>query len=202
MYTIFILAAAFAPGQVQFFPDQPAQEPAGKAPAAKPASNIDARKETRDQVLRAVGPECLAFTRHYGDLGIYALKQCRPETGKNLVKLFNSGDLDRLKNPRAALQAVRQHGDAAAAWIVEHHEQLVDPDALECWCREPMEYVYDLKDIEQQAIQLRASRKYPPWLANLMADGNMAYIVMGVLALLFLVVAYRRKRRPAAPPAP
>lgn len=199
MNTIFFLAAALTVGQVQFFPDQ---APPTKTPVAKPAGNAEARKELRDQVLKTVGQEAIGFTKYYGDIAIYSLQQCGVESGKGLVRLHTSGDLARMRNPKAVLQAIRLHGDLAAVWVVEHHEQLVDPDVLECWCREPMEYVYELKDIEQQAALLKASRKYPLWLTGFMNDPNSIYIVLGFTILLLLVVAYRQRKKAAFPAAP
>ena len=187
MNTLLILILAIAPGE----------DPPVNAPAAKPKNEVEARKDARDQVLESVGKEALGFTKQYGDLGIYALRQCEPETGQKLVGLFTAGELARLRNPRAVLEAVRQHGEPAADWLALHHEQLVDPEALECWCKEPMEYVYELKDIEQQAALLRASRKYmPSWLVTMAGEWNMTHLVIGGLVLLLLVVLFL-KRRPA-----
>ena len=196
MNTFFILTATLMPGQASVTNlDLP---PAVK-PVPKVAQDAEARKEARDRVLRSIGPEALAFTKYFGDLGIYSLQQCEPETGKKLVKLFNAGDL-KLKNPRLALEAVREYGQPAARYLVEHHDKLTDPDALECWCKQPMEYIYDLRDIEQSAEQLRASRKHvPPWLANVTADWNVPYIVIAVLIVLVLLLAIWKRSPPAAP---
>lgn len=193
MHTILILAA-LTPGQVQFLPEKPAQEPAAKLP-----HNAVARKEARDQVLRSVGKDALTFTKKYGDLGIASLQQCSPESGKKLVALFNAGEFGKLKNPRAVLEAVRQHGDPAAAWLSEYHEKLADPEALECWVKNPLEFVFDLKDVEQAAEELRASRKFflPPWLGAISAEWNGPSIVIGVL-VVFLLVSVFWKRKPAA----
>src|SRR4051812_35973086 len=189
MDTILLLAATLAPGEMPMpVLYDPRRVPPADAPA-KPPDDVDARREARDLVLRSVGKDALAFTKQFGDLGIYSLQACEPETGEKLVKLYNGGELGKLKNPKAALEAVRKHGDLAGAWLAEHHALLEDPEALECWCGEPMEYVYDLKDIEQQAAQCRAGRKsLPPWLANATAEWNVPYVIIAVLAALLLLV--------------
>ena len=198
MNAIVLLAAALAPGEM---PVPVMYAPRALPPADPPAKlpdHADARREARDLVLRSVGKDALAFTKKFGDLGIYSLQACEPETGKKLVKLYNAGELGKLKNPRAALEAVRKHGDPAGAWLAEHHAMLEDPEALECWCGEPMEYVYDLKDIEQEAAQCRAHRKsLPPWLANVTAEWNVPYVIIAVLAALLLLVCVWKRRQPA-----
>jgi hypothetical protein len=187
-----MLTLALAPGQYAINPpDQVKTEP-------KAATSAEVRKDARDKVLQVIpGPETLAFTKFYGDLGVSALQQCGPESGRALVRLFGSGDLARLKNPKAALVAIRTHGALAATWLTEHFEQLVDPEALECWVKEPMEYVFELKDIEHQAAQLKASRRVvPPWASNLMANEHTGYVVFGGLVIALVVIVVRRRRAP------
>src|SRR5215207_7702455 len=143
MNTLLLLAALSAgqnhPGRAAAWPNEPARHRA------------ETRKEARDQVLRSAGPEALAFTKHFGDLGIYALAQCEPATAKRLVELFHGGELLKLGEARLALEAIRQHGQPVAAWLVEHHAKLTDRDALDCFAAEPMEFVYDLKDVAAAA---------------------------------------------------
>lgn len=194
MNALIIAAVLLISGQPQFFPDQPPPKQAVKAP-----DGIESRKAARDKVLAAVGQqEGLQFTKAFGDLAVEALGACDAEAGKGLVRLFLSGDLARLKNPRAALLAVRNNGTPAAQYLVQHHELLEDPVSLEIWCRTPMEFVFDLKDIELETTRLKESRRLiPSWLALLNSNGNWAYVVMVVLALLLVVVIVRRRKATA-----
>jgi hypothetical protein len=166
-------------------------------PQPYPQNSAEARKAARDQVLRSVGPEALAFTKRYGDLGIAALQQCSPETGKRLVALFNSGDLARLRNQQAALAAIQRNGNPAGAWLCDNIGRLSDPEALELWCKMPLEYVYDLKDIDRDAEDLRASRKLmPSWLKTDAGDWNMTAIGIGALVLLLVAAVFWKRRQP------
>jgi LPXTG-motif cell wall-anchored protein len=205
-----ILIAGTAHGQGGFgggFGGQPMLPPAPFVPnnpfppqqftPAPPPNSAEARREARDQVLRSVGPEALAFTKRYGDLGIAVLQQCSPEAGKKLVAMFNNGQLARLKNPQGALEAIRQNGEPPAAWFCNNIGRLSDPESLELWCRTPMEFVYDLKDLDQSAEELRASRKFmPSWLKTDTGEWNMTAIVIGGLVLLLLGAVFFKRRQP------
>jgi hypothetical protein len=183
MTAIFLLAA-IVPGQVPL-----------KATMDNQQGGIESRKEARDKVLAAIGKDALPFTKSFGDLGIEALAACEPETGKGIVRLFTSGDLARLKNQKAALNAIRNNGTPAAAWLVQHHEQLEDPVSLELWCRSPMEFVYDLKDIELETARAKESRQMvTSWTAWANRDGNMGYVVLGALGLVMVILAFRRRK--------
>jgi hypothetical protein len=191
MYSILILTATLAAGQ----------DPSNVKPSAvKSPQGPEARKEARDLVLRSVGADAMAFTKHYSELGVAALQQCEPATGKKIVQLYNSGELSKISNSRAVLEAVRQNGEPCGAWLAEHHAQLNDPEASEVWCRSPLEFVFELKDIEQAAEELRASRKrFPPWVNTMTADWNSPYvIIIGVLVVLVLVIAIWKRRTAAA----
>jgi hypothetical protein len=194
MISFILVFAMLGPGDDTGTPEK-------TVPDGKPKTNAEIRKEARDRVLRAFGNEALAFTKAYGDLGIAALQACHgePETGKNLVRLYNAGEMSKLKNPRAVLEVVRRCGHQAGAWIVEHHQQLVDPEALDAFTREPMDFVFDLKDLDVAAAQLRESRKYSPQTGiKPGGEWNTPVLVIGALVLA-LVAYFLWKRRPTAP---
>jgi hypothetical protein len=201
--TILTLAVFASSAHAQFrgYP----QPPAPTDPVTGlPKSGADARKAARDQVERSVGPESRAFTKAHGDLGISVLQQCSPATGKRLVALFQSGELGRLKNPNAALESIRRYGDPAGSYLCTNIGKLADPDALECWCKQTqtMDYVYDLRDIDRDAEELRASRKLPvpSWLSNTGIEWNTTTVVaIGVVLLVLIVLFKRRASSPAMP---
>jgi hypothetical protein len=114
------------------------------------------------------------------------------------VALFNNGQLGQLKNPQAALEAIRQNGEPAAAWLCNNIGRLSDPEALELWCRTPLEFVWDLKDLNQSAEELRASRKLvPSWLKTDTGEWNMTAIGIGGAVVLVVLVAMLKRRQPS-----
>jgi len=179
------------------FPE-PLPPPPGVNPFnPQPMNSAEVRKDARDQILRSIGPEALPFTKKYGDLGITALQQCDIDTGKRIVALFNSGAMSRLKNPQAVLEAIRQYGSPAGVWFCQHHQKLADPEALECWCKAPLEYAYDLKDIDQSAEELRASRKLlPSWLSTSGIEWNLPTIIVVALVGLVVIGMFLKRRNP------
>jgi hypothetical protein len=159
---------------------------------------IESRKESRDKVLATVGQDALPFTKSFGDLGVEALAACDPEVGKGIVRLFGAGDLAKLNNQRAMLNAIRNHGTPAAAWLIQHHEQLEDPVSLGIWCRAPMEFVYDLRDIELETTRMKETQRLrEPWLTRTYRDGNIGYVIAGVVGVVFLIFFFRRPRAAA-----
>ena len=204
--TTLLALALLSAGQFR-----PPGQPGGASPADEHARRIEARKEARDEVLRAVGNEALGFTKRYGDLGVQALQACQPDTARALVALHNSGGLAKLRDPKAALEAVKKHGDPVAAWLVANHKLLEDPDALECFASEPLEFVYDLRDVAREAEARRASRKGQPApgqqpAGEFFAPGREWYrdpanLTLGavVAACVFFAVLARRRKAGAEP---
>lgn len=189
MNTALLLAALVACQEIN--PPEP-------APKLKPASNIQARKEARDQIIKTVGDDAKNYTKVYGDLGIAALQQCSAETGKKIVRLHNEGALARVKNARAVLEAIRVNGPAVGAWVADHLEELVDPEALEIFCKYPMDVALELRDLEIQAAELRASRKLAPtWLRDEQGGWNVPWLFVIVLAAVVLVVILWKRKAPA-----
>jgi hypothetical protein len=183
-----------------FAPENPFIPAPGFQPPAPPPNSAEARREARDQVLRSVGPEALAFTKKFGDLGIAALQQCSPETGKRLIALFNNGQYARLTNQQGALETIRQNGEPAAAWLCNNIGKLSDPEALQCFNKSALDYAFDLKDIERDAEELRASRKLmPSWLKTETGEWNMTAIGMGGAALVLLAAVLWKRRQIVAP---
>jgi hypothetical protein len=158
------------------------------------------RREARDRVLQDVGPNALGLMKRHGDLGIYALLACSPATARRLVEMHESGDLGKLPDPRAALEAVRRGGEPVGAWLADHHRQLGSPEALECFCREPLEYVHDLKDVAQSAEALRAARgpEYP-WSPGGPLSGWRGALAGAAVALAAAHLAGRWRRRRVRP---
>jgi hypothetical protein len=161
-------------------------------PKPRPKTGAEARREARDSLVRSVGKEAQGFCRRFGDAGITSLQAVKPETGKRLVEAQD--ELAKLKHPRAALDAIRRHGEEVAVHVIDHMDQLADPDALECFCREPLEYVYGLKDLDQAAASLRESRRYvPPMPGPAAAAGwNVSYLFIAAILLLGFIVWKRR----------
>lgn len=126
-----------------------------------PGSRLaEARKEARDRALRVAGKQALGFTRHYGEVGVGAILACEnPQTAKRLIELHESGELHKLSNPRAALAAVCRDGEPAGAFLVAHCARLADPDALACFVAAPLDFAFELRDLDQMAAERRASRR-------------------------------------------
>ena len=170
--------------------------PAAPRPPRRPPRPVlldpEARRDARDEVLREVGDEALGFMQFYGELGVAVLRKCSPESAGALVRLHESGDLDRLGNPEAVLSAVLGGGTLAAEWLAGHHAELEDPDAMRCWVREPMEYVYALKDLGLEASRLRARREAAA--VNRGSGGNGLTVLAALVLAVVACLAYRKWR--------
>jgi hypothetical protein len=173
---------------------------AGQAPEAPPQkqpTSVDIRREARDAVLKTVGEDSRKFLKAYGDLSIATLQAVPADVGKKIVGIYNSGELARIKNPRAVLDAIRQHGEPVGKWVCEHHQILEDGEALEIFCKYPLDVAFDLRDVESSAAELRASRKLAPsWLgSNMPAEWNGLHILIGVLVVALIVAVFWRKKK-------
>jgi hypothetical protein len=156
MPTLFLLS---------FLIGQPAEPPPPKAPAPVGITDVEIRKQARDDVLKVV-PGGLGFMKKHGDLGIQVLSELKPSTANELVKLFDSGAMDQWKDSRAVLEAVRREGEPSGAWLVRNLDSLATPENREAWVKSTLEICYDLKDIEAEAAKIRASRKPAQTPAN------------------------------------
>lgn len=198
-YLILMLLAAGQNITVQY---QPPPQP------TPPVHRSEARKEARDKVLREVGQQAAGWCRHFGDPGVNALLQCKPETAKSLVDLFESGETARW-NTKIALEVIRKHGEPVAAWMVANHTLFAgDKEAMEVFAADPLEFVYDLKDLSKEAADKRAARMPSlPWGDGKAAEwlGNWKNLALGAGALvivLLLVQVRRQRKQQAIPPVP
>jgi hypothetical protein len=130
--------------------------------------------------------------RAYGDSAIFALGNCTPQTGKKLCKI----DFSAMKDPRAVLRTIQKHGEPCAAWLAENHSLLVDPDCLDAYCRDPLEIVHDMTDLQQAAAALRASRRVVPrWLEQAAGNVSPPWAVGGGMVVIVLLLLYRRRSK-------
>jgi hypothetical protein len=179
--TPFLLLSVLVAGQ-------PAEPPPPKAPAPVGITDVEVRKQARDEVLKLV-PGGLGFMKKYGDLGIQVLSELKPSTAVELVKLFDSGAMDQWKDSRAVLEAVRRGGEPSGAWLVRNLDSLAAPENREAWVKSTLEICYDLKDIEAEAAKLRASRKAAPAPAN-GGEWDKSTTIGGLIVLGLLVAAF------------
>ena len=172
-------------------------------PPKKPLSGVEIRKQARDAVLKSLGDgdrdATLAFTKKYREVGVQALQRCKPETGRALVNLHRAGAMDNLKDPRAVLIAVEQHGQVAAEWLVNNIERLADPQALSVWCKYTPDVVYDLIDLEAVAAEARAESRVIPKFVGKPDEWNGLHLAVVVLIALLATVLVWKRNRPIRP---
>jgi hypothetical protein len=171
MQAILIAALALAPGQPQGAatgwppPYDPGAPPRGSGGSPPPSQSenagptVEQRKEIRDAVLLVI-PDANAFMKKFGDQGISALAKCTPATGRKIVALYAAGKFQTLSSPHGVVSVIHRHGEPAAVWALANFDRLLDVDVMKAWEQSPMEYVYDLRDLNHQAELNAAHRKY------------------------------------------
>ncbi len=185
MYAILILAAVCQAGPKNVGPQR---------------AGLAERKEARDRAVKELGPPAGACMMAYGDVAIFAFQACTKEGGQAIVRLWESGDLARLKSPRAALNVVRVHGDQAATFIEEHLDELLDPFSLQAFVAEPGEYINSFKLISDGAAAIRESRRVvPAWATSAAGETNALHLVGIVLLGVLIGLTVWKRRIPVVP---
>jgi hypothetical protein len=98
----------------------------------------------------------------------------------------------------AVLTAITQHGEREGRWVVKNYDLLTDPDHLEAFTRNPLDFVYDMADIDQKAAAVKAGRNPTAMLLEKIPEGSAPWIVVGVVAVV-LVVIWKRKAAKDSP---
>ena len=211
MQAIFVAALALAPGQPggpiteeppPYRPDAPRRGLGGFGTPPSPVSEptVEQRKDVRDAVAAALGAESVAFMRKYGDAGIAALARCSPGTGRKVVALYTAGNCQTLSSPGGVVAVIATHGEPAAVWALANFDRLLDIDVMRAWEESPMEYVYDLRDLNHQAELNAAYRKYAPARAQAARSAVPPAVTSGMamiagIALLLAGFVWRMRQR-------
>jgi hypothetical protein len=173
-----IVLLALVPGQSQY-----------KPPEFKiDQSSFQYRVRLRDALVERVGPEILPLTKTYGDVAIYALTKCQPETARALCRM----EFSSVKQPVAVLEAIKKHGEPVARWVARNFDTLADQDHLEAFTRNPLDFVYDMADLDERATAVKTSRQPLAALLQQLPEGSAPWIVIAVVVIA-LVIVWKRK---------
>jgi hypothetical protein len=145
-----ILIAALATGQG-----------AGDGEGRARRAEENALKWQRDVVLQRTEREADGIIRRHGAVAVKALLRLKPDLARELAKLHNSGELDALADPEAALAAIRDNSDHSAAvalFVIVNRRKLADPDAMAAFLLSPVEFANGLADLDRRAAEVRAAR--------------------------------------------
>jgi hypothetical protein len=135
---------------------------------------LQKRVERRDHAVKAGGDGAHELVRKYGEDAVDAILRCHQDSRRALVeestqallrnrepkeieshakKLVASRDkLERLPDPKGALQLIAREGGGVMAFMVENHERLREPSVFQAFQKESMEYVLDFKQLPSSVV--------------------------------------------------
>jgi hypothetical protein len=161
------------------------------------------RRATREKAVSHAGPAARVLVEcDYGDDGARALLNCSPETASRLAEFHASGGFTKV--PRAnevfGVIARQRSGDEIAQWVIEHANELTDPDAVSAFLAEPITFVLSLKKLSAVVAEKRArdaekpaSTDAPsrPWLTA--SDKQALFGLVAVVGLIVFWIWWRRR---------
>ena len=167
------------------------------------------RRAAREKAIATLGPGARPFVEAYGENAIAAIGACSRHVALKLVAFYDSGQLNRLARPGKLLAVISdpRHRDDVALWAIEHAAELNDPDSLEAYLSDPLEYALGLKALEAGAARMRTmrlnravmaatpapARDAPHWKA-LLDDDRVGVTACACAVIILAIVLWRNRR--------
>jgi hypothetical protein len=166
-----------------------------------PAMTPRDRRFVREQAVAYAGPYSRTLVEsEIGDVAAFALLRCSQNGAAVLASFYASGGLVQLPRAKDLLVVIAQPdgGDPVCKYIIQHANELMDPDCCNAFLATPLDFVWGWKQLPVPAEKSRAQCIPSPWLSSpSMVFGyerrSVAWTV-GLVGVVVLVM-WRRQRR-------
>jgi hypothetical protein len=115
------------------------------------------RRLLKERVVLYAGPAARGFveSREYGDVAALALSMCSQGVAVQWVAFHASGGFDTLPRKRDFLRVIAQPGcrDAVAVFVMQHANQMYDPNCAHEFLAYPLDYSLGQKQLPFTAAE-------------------------------------------------
>jgi hypothetical protein len=157
----------------------------------------------RERAVQYAGPAARAFVEvpEFGDDAALALLMCSKNAAVQFAAFYAEGGFGALPRQRDFLRVIAQPDgrDAVALWVMQHSDELADPDCADVFLAAPLEYALGLKPLDAAVIERRSQRfaaPAPPGpTVGLPSDPKALAWVTGLVGVIGLLIWRRYRQR-------